>query len=79
MSLTDWQESANLLAQALPVIDGKYVMYVVLRILHILSSMIIVGGLFYAKAILAPAGVDVYAGNRKVWARWVGLATLFCW
>jgi uncharacterized membrane protein len=77
MSLADWQESANLLAQVAPVIDGRYVLYVVLRILHILSSMIIVGGLFYAKTILAPAGVDIYAGQRKVWARWVGLATLF--
>jgi uncharacterized membrane protein len=77
MSLADWQESANLIAQAAPVIDGKYVLYVVLRILHILASMIIVGGLFYAKTILAPAGVDIYAGHRKVWARWVGLATLF--
>ncbi len=65
------------LAQAVPVIDGKFVLYVVLRILHILSAIILVGGLFYSKTILVPAGVDPYAGNRQAWARWVGLATLF--
>lgn len=67
-----------LLAQAAgPTIDGTYVLYVVLRILHILSAIIIVGGLFYAKIILVPAGADPYAGNRQVWARWVGMASLF--
>jgi uncharacterized membrane protein len=64
-------------AQAVPVVDGKYVLYVVLRILHILSAMILVGGLFYTKTILLPAGVDPYAGQRHVWARWVGLASGF--
>jgi putative copper export protein len=68
----DW-----LLAQAAaPTIDGQYVLYVVLRVLHILSAIIIVGGLFYAKIILVPAGADPYAGNRQVWARWVGIASL---
>jgi putative copper export protein len=68
----DW-----LVAQAAaPAVDGKFVLYVVLRVLHILAAIIIVGGLFYAKIVLVPAGADPYAGNRQVWARWVGIASL---
>ena len=77
MMLGEWQEGWGMLAQAVPVVDGKYVLYVVLRILHILSAMILVGGLFYTKVVLVPTGVDPYAGNRQVWAKWVGIATLF--
>jgi uncharacterized membrane protein len=77
MLLGEWQEGWDVLAQVAPVVDGKYVLYVVLRILHILSAMILVGGLFYTKIVLVPAGVDPYAGNRQVWAKWVGIATLF--
>lgn len=66
-----------LVAQAAaPIVDGKFVLYVVLRVLHILAAIIIVGGLFYAKIVLVPAGADPYAGNRQVWARWVGIASL---
>jgi hypothetical protein len=60
-----------------PVIDGTYVMYIVLRVLHIISTIILVGGLFYLKVILLPAGADPYAGSRHVWARWVAVASLF--
>lgn len=73
LEVGDW-----FLAQtAAPTIDGKFVLYIVLRALHILSAIVIVGGLFYAKIVLVPAGVDPYAGNRHVWARWVGIASLF--
>lgn len=65
-----------LLAQAPPV-DGTYILYVVMRILHISTAIIIVGGLFYMKTILVSAGADPFAGQRQVWARWVGLASLF--
>lgn len=68
--------SAVLLAQV-PPIDGAYVMYVALRVLHLLSALVLVGGLFYTKAILLPAGTDPYAGRRQAWARWVGAASLF--
>jgi len=52
-------------------------MQVVSRVLHIVSAIILVGGLFYIRAVLAPAGVDAcFAGRRAVWARWVGIATL---
>lgn len=77
MLLGEWQEGWEMLAQVAPVVDGMYVLYVVLRILHIISAMILVGGLFYTKIVLVPAGVDPYAGNRQVWAKWVGIATLF--
>jgi uncharacterized membrane protein len=77
MVLSEWQEGWGLLAQVGPTIDGKYILYVVLRILHMISAMILVGGLFYTKVVLVPAGVDPYAGNRQVWAKWVGIATLF--
>lgn len=38
--------------------------------------MILGGGLFYLRTILAPSGVDAcYAGRRHAWAKWVGIAT----
>ncbi len=74
---SEFISALELFAQAAPTIDGKLVLYIVLRILHILSAIILVGGLFYSKTILIPAGVDPYGGNRQAWARWVGIATLF--
>ena len=67
---------AALFAQAVPVVDGPYVMRLVSRVLHVLSAIILVGGLFYIRTVLAPAGSDAcFAGRRAVWARWVGIAT----
>ncbi|NOY29483.1 MAG: hypothetical protein GXP28_04685 [Planctomycetes bacterium] len=38
--------------------------------------MILVGGLFFMRTVLAPAGADAcYAGRRAVWAKWAGIAT----
>src|SRR5687768_176787 len=68
----------TLLAQvaAEPQIDGPFILRVVSRIVHILCAIIIGGGLFYLRAILAPAGVEAcFADRRSVWARWVGVAT----
>jgi putative copper export protein len=67
-----------LLAQvaAEPQIDGPFVIRVVSRIVHILCAIILGGGLFYLRSILAPAGVEAcFAERRSVWARWVGVAT----
>jgi len=64
-------------------INGPYVIQLISRILHILSSIILVGGLFYIRTILAPAGTSTdnvnvcFADRRAVWAKWVGIATLF--
>ncbi len=46
------------------------------RALHILSAMILVGGLFFMRTVLSPAGAEAcYAGRRAVWAKWAGIAT----
>ena len=54
------------------------IVQVLSRSLHILSAIILVGGLFYLRTVLAPSGPEAcFAGRREVWARWVGLATFF--
>ena len=64
--------------------DGPYVVQLVSRVLHILSAIILVGGLFYVRTILSPAAASAenmsdtcFADRRAVWAKWVGIATLF--
>lgn len=65
-----------LLAEGGPTVDGAYVISIVSRAVHLLSAMILVGGLFYQRTVLAPSGVDSwFAGRRAVWARWVGITT----
>jgi len=60
-----------------PVIDAPYLLQVISRVLHILSAMILVGGLFYIRTVLAPAGSEAcFAGRRAIWARWAGIATV---
>ena len=70
------QSSDWLLAQT-PAVDGIYILYIALRVLHVLSAIVLAGGLFYSRIVLVPAGIDLFAGKRQVWARWVGAATLF--
>jgi hypothetical protein len=61
-----------------PKVDAAFVIRVLSRVFHIMFAIIIGGGLFYLRAVLAPAGADAcFAGRRAVWARWVGVATLF--
>ncbi len=67
------------LAQAFaePQIDGPFIIRVLSRIVHILCAIILGGGLFYMRSILAPSGASAcFADRRSVWARWVGVATL---
>lgn len=67
---------AQLLA-AMPEMDGMFYTRVASRALHILAAIILGGGLFYLRTVLAPAGSDACFGNRRaVWARWVGIASL---
>ncbi len=54
------------------------------RVLHILSAIILVGGLFYIRTILSPAAPSAdkmadtcFADRRAVWAKWVGITTAF--
>ena len=61
---------------ALPTLDGYQLVQLFSRVLHILGAIILVGGLFYIRTVLAPAGVEAcFADRRAVWARWVGVAT----
>jgi uncharacterized membrane protein len=68
----------------LPVFDLAYAIQVLSRVLHLLSAMIMVGGLFYMRTVLAPSattgatiGEACFADRRSVWARWVGMTTFF--
>lgn len=59
-------------------VDATYVIKLFARVLHILSAIILVGGLFYIRSVLSPSGVEAcYADRRAVWAKWVGMATGF--
>jgi len=61
---------------ALPTLDGPHLIQLVSRVLHILGAIILVGGLFYIRTVLSPAGVEAcFADRRAVWAKWVGIAT----
>lgn len=62
----------------LVAVSGGDVIPILSRVLHILSAVILVGGLFYMRSVLSPAGADAcFAGRRAIWAKWVGIATLF--
>jgi uncharacterized membrane protein len=75
-----------LLAQQAPRLSTSYdwLMFAS-RLLHILSAIILVGGLFYLWAVVTPtaappgtAPVDQYFGGRRAaWAKWIGIASLF--
>lgn len=65
-----------LLAADLPKVDTIFVGHLASRALHILAAIILGGGLFYLRAVLAPAGVGAcFADRRAVWAKWVGIAS----
>ncbi|QEG34914.1 hypothetical protein [Bythopirellula goksoeyrii] len=67
-----------IVGQAQPTLDGTFALQVLLRVLHIFGAVILVGGIFYQRSILFPTGVDAcFVGRRQVWAKWVGIATLF--
>ena len=64
------------LAQAAKTIDGALVFSVLLRVLHISSAVILVGGIFYQRTILAGSGEQSGTEEqRSLWGRWVGVAT----
>jgi len=70
-------------AQGVPAFDGQWWLLLASRLLHILSAIVLLGGIFYLRAIVAPgraaAGGDAeawYAGRRPAWVKWVGITTL---
>jgi uncharacterized membrane protein len=76
-ALKNLPEHVFILLAARPIMDMPFLVQLLSRVVHILSVIILVGGLFYIRSILFPAGQEAcFAGRRKVWARWVGLATL---
>ena len=70
--------------QTVPRLDSVYWVMLVSRILHIVGAIILVGGLFYLRAVVMRAtaptnAVDAdrqFGGRRAAWAMWVGIATL---
>lgn len=73
-----------ILAQAMPRFDGWYFVLLTSRVLHVLSSIILLGGIFYLLAVVAPRVVAAgthgdadawFGGNRAAWAKWVGITT----
>ena len=65
---------AELLAQADN--SGMALVQIVSRVLHILGAVILAGGVFFLRSVLAPTGQEDWLQERRaVWARWVGIAT----
>ncbi len=74
-----------LFAQAVPHFDGWYFVLLASRVLHVLGSIVLLGGIFYLLAIIAPRvaasggrpDTDTwFGGDRAAWAKWVGIATV---
>jgi uncharacterized membrane protein len=69
--------------QTMPEITPMYGVMLLSRILHILGAIILVGGIFYIRAIITPSVSDPnvtpdqqLGGRRAAWAMWVGIATM---
>ena len=58
-------------------ITVPYLIQLISRVLHILAAIILVGGLFFLRSVLAAKGSESWFTERRaIWARWVGIATL---
>jgi uncharacterized membrane protein len=71
-----------LIAQSAPRLDGWAFFLIFMRLVHILSSIVLLGGIFYLLAVVAPKAVTSggsadawFDGNRAAWAKWVGITT----
>jgi uncharacterized membrane protein len=69
-------------AQSMPEFDAQYFLLLTSRVLHILGSIVMIGGVFYLLAVVAPkiaagnySADDWFSGNRAAWAKWVGIST----
>jgi uncharacterized membrane protein len=69
-------------AQSMPQFDAQYFLLLTSRVLHILGSIVMIGGVFYLLAVVAPkvavgnySADDWFSGNRAAWAKWVGIST----
>jgi len=70
-----------IIAQQAPTMDGMVWLLVASRVLHILGAIVLVGGLFYVRAVVTPAagaGASpdaLFGGRRAKWAMCIGVAT----
>jgi hypothetical protein len=64
------------LALAAPTIDALMAARILSRALHLVCAIMLGGGVFYLRTILAPSGAAACFGDRRaIWARWVGIAS----
>jgi uncharacterized membrane protein len=79
-----------LVQQSVPRMDAMYWLMLASRILHIFGAIILLGGLFYLRAVITSVPLRVregpgerspadyqFGGRRAVWAMWTGVASLF--
>lgn len=61
---------------AATTMDAMTATRVLSRALHLVCAIILGGGVFYLRTILAPSGAAACFGDRRaIWARWVGIAS----
>lgn len=64
------------LAEGEPTMNAQLAIRIASRAAHLLCAIILGGGVFYLRTVLAKAGADAcFAGRRQVWAMWVGVAS----
>ncbi len=74
-----------LLADSLaPVVDARWIILLVSRVLHTASAAVILGGLVYLKQVIAPLADGsndrdevLFRGRRAAWARLIMICTTF--
>lgn len=60
------------LAAGEPDVNSVMLLRIVARAIHITCAVILGGGIFYMRTILAPSGPDAcFADRRHPWSRWV--------
>ncbi len=82
-------DASLLLAQHVPHFFGSFdLLMLTSRVLHVLSAIILVGGLFYIWAVVFPLPLrdghregslpadQYFGGRRAAWAKWIGIASL---
>jgi putative copper export protein len=60
----------------IPAMDANLAFRILSRAIHIVCAIILGGGIFYMRSVLAYSGPDAcFAGRRQVWSRWVMVAS----
>ncbi len=60
-----------------PIVDGFYVVNLLMRVMHITFAAMIVGGLLYRRLVLVGNDLDRSGDEsmRRPWAMWIGIAS----